>query len=77
MTSTIAAYSMLSIYLNYPTCKTTCFSLLNDIAFSRIDPDDMNDYHVNDTYNFGNMLNFALSFTLRDLEKTKNELRFS
>ena len=56
MTSTIAAYSMLFRYLNYPTCKTTRFSLLNDIALwgidKRIDPDDMNDYHVDDALQF-------------------------
>ena len=57
LTSTIAAYSVLFhlpqlFYLE----KTTCFSLLNDIAYrginKRIDPDDMNDYHVDDTLQF-------------------------
>ena len=38
ITSTIAAYPMLFHlpHLNCPTCKTTCFSLLNDIAYRGI-----------------------------------------
>ena len=52
MTSTIPVYLVLFHF----TCKTTCFSLSNDNAYrginKRIDPDDMNDYHVDDTLQF-------------------------